>query len=72
MQFGLLISGVVIVEEIFGIPGIGDYLAQAIPNNDYPVVAAVTLILGVTYVAINSIVDVLQIWIDPRISKPTK
>ena len=72
LQFGLLISGVVIVEEIFGIPGIGDYLAQAIPNNDYPVVAAVTLVLGVTYVAINSIVDVIQIWIDPRISKPTK
>ena len=61
-----MLSGVVIVEEIFGWPGLGDYIAEAIPANDFPAISAVTLLLGIAYVLVNALVDLLQLWADPR------
>lgn len=69
LQFGLMLAGVVIVEQIFGWPGMGAYVAEAIPASDFPVIMAVTCILGIVYVAINALVDVLQLWADPTIRK---
>lgn len=69
LQFGLMLAGVVIVEQIFGWPGMGAYVAEAIPASDFPVIMAVTCILGIVYVAINAIVDVLQLWADPTMRK---
>jgi peptide/nickel transport system permease protein len=68
LQMGLMLSGVVVVEQIFGWPGLGTYVAQAIPSNDFPAVSAVTLVLGVAYVLINAAVDLVQAWADPRIA----
>jgi peptide/nickel transport system permease protein len=67
LQFGLMLSGVVIIEGIFGWPGLGTYVAESIPANDFPAISAVTLILGVAYVLINLVVDLLQSWADPRV-----
>ncbi len=67
LQVGLMFAGVLVVEQIFGWPGIGQYMAQAIPVADFPAIAGVTLLLGVGYVAINTVVDVLQAVADPRI-----
>ena len=68
LQVGLMFSGVLVVEQVFAWPGIGQYMAQSIPAADFPAIAGVTLLLGVVYVAVNAIVDILQAAVDPRIS----
>ncbi len=68
LQVGLMFSGVLVVEQVFAWPGIGQYMAQSIPASDFPAIAGVTLVLGVVYVAVNAIVDILQAVADPRIS----
>jgi peptide/nickel transport system permease protein len=68
LQVGLMFSGVLVVEQVFGWPGIGQYIAQSIPVADFPAIAGVTLLLGAFYVAINTVVDLLQAAADPRIA----
>ncbi|MDT4944597.1 MAG: peptide/nickel transport system permease protein [Pseudonocardiales bacterium] len=67
LQVGLMFAGVLVVESIFAWPGLGQYTAQSLPVDDFPAIAGVTLLLGVGYVLINTIVDVLQSVADPRI-----
>ncbi len=67
LQAGLMFAGVVVIEDVFAWPGIGYYTAQSIPSGDFPAIAGVTLVLGVGYVAINTIVDLAQIFADPRL-----
>jgi peptide/nickel transport system permease protein len=67
LQVGLMFAGVLVVELIFAWPGLGQYTAQSIPAGDFPAIAGVTLLLGVTYVVINTVVDLLQAAADPRI-----
>jgi peptide/nickel transport system permease protein len=67
LQLGVIFASDVIVEEIFSWPGIGSYLAQSIPGNDFPAIAAVTLLLGFGYVVVNALVDMSQALADPRI-----
>lgn len=67
LQSGLMLAGVVVVETVFAWPGIGLYASQAIPVGDFPAIAGVALVIGVAYVLINGIVDVLQAVADPRI-----
>jgi peptide/nickel transport system permease protein len=68
LQIGLMFAGVVVVETVFAWPGIGLYTDQSIPVTDFPAIAGVTLVLGVFYVVINALVDILQVVIDPRIT----
>jgi peptide/nickel transport system permease protein len=68
LQLGLMLAGVVVIETVFAWPGIGLYIDQSIPAADFPAIAGVTLVLGVGYVVINTIVDVLQAVADPRIT----
>ena len=67
LQVGLMFAGVLVVEQVFSWPGIGQYVAQSIPVADFPAIAGVTLLLGVGYVVINTVVDLLQAAADPRI-----
>lgn len=67
LQVGLMFAGVLVVESIFAWPGLGEYTAQSLPVDDFPAIAGVTLLLGVGYVAINTVVDILQSIADPRI-----
>lgn len=67
LQVGLMFSGVLVVEQVFAWPGIGQYMAQSIPAADFPAIAGVTLLLGAVYVAVNTLVDILQAVADPRI-----
>ncbi len=67
LQLGLMFAGVVVIEDIFAWPGIGYYTALSIPAGDYPAIIGVTLAVGVGYVAINALVDILQALADPRI-----
>lgn len=68
LQIGLMFSGVLVIEQVFGWPGIGQYIAQSIPVADFPAIAGVTLMLGALYVVINTVVDLLQAVADPRIA----
>lgn len=68
LQVGLMFSGVLVIEEVFAWPGIGQYMAQSIPAGDFPAISGVTLVLGAGYVAVNTIVDILQAVADPRIA----
>jgi peptide/nickel transport system permease protein len=68
LQVGLMFSGVIVVETVFAWPGVGLYIVQGIPRADFPAISAVTLVLGVLYVVVNSLVDVLQAAADPRIA----
>ena len=68
LQIGLMFSGVLVIEQVFGWPGIGQYIAQSIPVADFPAIAGVTLMLGALYVFVNTAVDLLQAAADPRIA----
>ena len=68
LQIGLMFAGVLVIEQVFAWPGIGQYTAQGISVADFPAITAVTLVLGVGYVVVNAIVDTLQGIADPRIN----
>ncbi len=67
LQLGFMFAGVVVVEQVFSWPGIGNYLANSIPVSDFPAIAGVTLVLGTIYIVTNAIVDLLQVAADPRL-----
>jgi len=67
IQLGALMGGSIIIEQIFGLPGIGWTMIQAIFNRDYPVVQAASLLLAVIFVLINLMVDLTYAFLDPRI-----
>jgi peptide/nickel transport system permease protein len=63
----ILIGGAVVTEIVFNIPGLGRLIISAILRRDYPVVQGVVLVTAAAYVVINLVVDVLYVFIDPRI-----
>lgn len=67
LQLAALLSGAVVVEIVFGWPGIGSLVFSAIKARDYPLVQAGTIVFGVTVVLVNLLVDVLYAYVDPRI-----
>lgn len=67
LQFGALLAGTVIIETVFGRPGIGRLLVGAILYKDFPLVQGIVLFVAVGYVLINLVVDVVYAAIDPRI-----
>lgn len=67
IQLGRLLGGAVLTETIFGWPGIGRYIYSGISFRDYPVVQAGILLVAFIFVIVNLLVDVLHIYIDPRI-----
>jgi peptide/nickel transport system permease protein len=67
IQFGHLLGGAVIVESVFAWPGVGRLVLQAVLNRDYLVVQGTLLLLVMTFIVINLIVDLLYGFLDPRI-----
>jgi len=67
LEFGLLAAGVFVVESVFQWPGLGNYAFQAIQANDYNALLGATLVIAVMYVVINLIVDIVYLYLDPRI-----
>lgn len=68
LQVGTLLGGAVITEKVFALPGVGSLIIQAIELRDYPVVQASVLVTAFLFVLINFLVDILYLYIDPRIS----
>jgi len=69
LLFGLFLSGSIVVEAVYGWPGLGDYLFSAITTADYQPVLATTLAIGVIYALVNIAVDIAQALIDPRVAE---
>jgi len=67
MQIGYLLGGSVIVEQLFSIPGLGQYVLEGIYQRDYPVVQGGVLFVALVFVLVNLLIDIIYTWIDPRI-----
>lgn len=67
LQLGGLLGGSVVVESVFAWPGVGWLMLQGIQNRDIPLVRAVVLVVGIAFVVINLVVDLLYSYLDPRI-----
>jgi peptide/nickel transport system permease protein len=67
LQFGSLLTGAIITEQIFSWPGLGRLLIQSINTRDYPQVQASILVIALTYIMVNFISDLLYGVVDPRI-----
>jgi peptide/nickel transport system permease protein len=67
LQVSLLVSGTVVLESIFVLPGMGRYLLESVQARDYPAVQALNLLFAVVIVLTNLFVDLLYGWLDPRV-----
>ncbi len=67
MGVALLISGAIVTETVFALPGIGRLTVDAILRRDYPIIQGVILIFSAVYVLVNLLVDLSYVFFDPRI-----
>jgi len=69
LQFAALLSGAIVTEKVFARPGLGTLLLEGIAVRDYAIVQGTTLVIGFVYVAVNLVVDLLYLAIDPRLAQ---
>ncbi|KAA8883743.1 ABC transporter permease [Nocardia colli] len=69
---GGLLGGAVIIEEVFGRPGLGRVTVDAVLAQDLPVVLAVAILSALVYVVISTLVDLLYLWLDPRLRRDAR
>jgi len=67
ISFAVLISGAVVVETVFNIPGLGRLIVSAVLRRDYPVIQGVVLCIAGVYMLVNLLVDLSYLAIDPRV-----
>ena len=67
MSFGASLGGAIIIETVFGMPGLGTYIVTSIRQKDVPAVSAATLLLSVLFCLIMLVVDLLYAFLNPRI-----
>jgi ABC-type dipeptide/oligopeptide/nickel transport system permease component len=66
-EFGRLLAGTVIIETIFLIPGMGRYLIDAVFHRDYTAIQGMMVVIAVSVLTVNVILDLAYAWLDPRI-----
>jgi peptide/nickel transport system permease protein len=67
ISLGALLGGAVVTETVFTIPGMGRLVVQSIARRDYPVIQGAIIAIAMTYVLVNLVVDVLYVYVDPRV-----
>jgi len=67
LTFGTILGGTVVTEFVFTWPGLGRLVLEAITNRDFPLIQAIVLVTSTIFVLINFLVDVMTVWLDPRI-----
>ena len=67
LSFGTMVGGALVTESVFSYPGMGSLLFSAIRQNDYPVIQGITLIITLTVLLANFLVDIAYGFIDPRV-----
>jgi peptide/nickel transport system permease protein len=68
MMFPILVGGTIIIEQIFGLPGMGLLMFQALNSRDYPVISGINVFVAAIVMFTNLIVDLAYAWLDPRVS----
>jgi ABC-type dipeptide/oligopeptide/nickel transport system permease component len=66
-MFAAVLTGLFVVEQVFGIPGLGRYFITSITNRDYPIIMGTILLYAIFLVMANVVVDITYAWLDPRI-----
>jgi peptide/nickel transport system permease protein len=69
LELGTLLSGAVLTEQVFSIPGFGKMVVDAVFNRDYPVVQGVVLVTALLFILLNLLADILYVLIDPRLRR---
>lgn len=72
LQFGYLLSGAVLTESIFAVPGVGRLMVESIKQRDFPVVQGAVLFIAITFSLVNLFVDIMYAYVDPRIRSQYK
>jgi peptide/nickel transport system permease protein len=67
LGFGALVSGAVVVETIFALPGLGRLTASALLNRDYPLIQAILMFVAMIFIVMNLLVDLAYAYLDPRL-----
>jgi peptide/nickel transport system permease protein len=67
VQLGVFISGAVVTEQIFVVPGFGRLIVEAVFTRDYPLVQGVVLVTATTYISLNLLADLGYILVNPRL-----
>ena len=67
IQFGELLAGSLVIEQVFSLPGFGSLLISAIGNRDYPLVQGLVLFIAASVIVVNFLVDLSYRWLDPKI-----
>ena len=67
LTLALMIGGAVVTETVFNLPGLGNLVVRAVLRRDYPVIQGALLVIAAVYVIINFAIDVLYVWVDPRV-----
>ena len=62
-----LLGGAVVTETVFTIPGMGRLVVQSISRRDYPIIQGAVMAIAVSYVLVNLLVDILYVYVDPRV-----
>ena len=66
-EVGGLLGGAVVTESIFSWPGVGRLMMNSISKRDYPMIQGITLMLCISYLLVNLLIDIVYAWVDPRI-----
>ena len=72
LEVGALLGGAIVTEAVFGWPGIGRLLIESINRRDYPVIQAGVLLTAFIFVFVNILIDLLYVYLDPRIRLDNK
>jgi peptide/nickel transport system permease protein len=67
MTVGSLIGGAMVIEQVFALPGVGRLVLSSIGRRDYPVIQGILLYFAAIYVVVNLVVDILYVYLDPRV-----
>jgi peptide/nickel transport system permease protein len=67
IELAALISGIVIMESIFAIPGVGRLLLESISSRDYPMIQGITVVVGTLVILVNLVIDISYVYLDPRV-----
>jgi peptide/nickel transport system permease protein len=67
VQLTFLIGGTVLIEKLFGLPGIGNMAIDAVINRDLPLIQGIVLTFAVLFIVVNLLIDVAGVWLNPRL-----